>query len=84
MRVAPRRVGAEAVVVDCGNELGEAPIWDVAAGLLHWIDIFAGAVYSLDPSGGEPRRFEHGAPVGSVVPRARGGLVLAGGRALVA
>jgi sugar lactone lactonase YvrE len=79
-----RRVGAEAVVVDCGNELGEAPIWDAAAGLLHWVDIFAGAVYSLDPAGGEPRRFEHGTNVGAVVPRAGGGLVLAADRALVA
>ena len=79
-----RRVGAEAVVVDSGNELGETPVWDAAAGLLHWVDIFAGAVYSLDPAGGEPGRFEHGTVVGSVVPRARGGLVLAAGRALVA
>jgi sugar lactone lactonase YvrE len=78
------RVGAEAIVVDCGNELGETPVWDEAAQCLHWVDIFAGAVWSLDPSGGEPRRFEHGTVVGSVVPRERGGLVLAAGRALVA
>jgi sugar lactone lactonase YvrE len=77
-------VGADAVVVACGNELGETPVWDAAAGLLHWVDIFAGAVYSLDPAGGEPRRFVHGTPVGAVVPRARGGLVLGAGRSLVA
>jgi sugar lactone lactonase YvrE len=78
------RVGAEAIVVDCGNELGETPVWDEAAGLLHWVDIFAGAVWSLDPASGETRHFEHGTVVGSVVPRERGGLVLAAGRALVA
>jgi sugar lactone lactonase YvrE len=78
------RVGAEAIVVDCGNELGETPIWDEAAGLLHWVDIFAGAVWSLDPATGEASHFEHGTVVGSVVPRERGGLVLAAGRALVA
>ena len=66
------------------NELGETPIWDEAAGLLHWVDIFAGAVWSLDPASGEARHFEHGTVVGSVVPRERGGLVLAAGRALVA
>jgi sugar lactone lactonase YvrE len=72
------------VVVDCGNELGETPIWDEAAGLLHWVDIFAGAVWSLDPTGAAPRRFEHGTELGAVAPRASGGLVLAAGRALVA
>ncbi len=51
---------------------------------MHWVDIFAGAVWSLDPSGGEPRRFEHGTELGAVAPRASGGLVLAAGRALVA
>jgi sugar lactone lactonase YvrE len=80
---AARTIGAD-VVVDCGNELGETPIWDEAAGLLHWVDIFAGAVWSLDPTGGEPRRFEHGTELGAVAPRASGGLVLAAGRALVA
>jgi sugar lactone lactonase YvrE len=78
------RVGAESIVVDCRNELGETPVWDEAAGLLHWVDIFAGAVWSLDPASGEARHFEHDTVVGSVVPRERGGLVLAAGRALVA
>jgi sugar lactone lactonase YvrE len=82
--VSPGRVGAESIVVDCGNELGETPVWDEAAGLLHWVDIFAGAVWSLDPATGEPSHFEHDTVVGSVVPRERGGLVLAAGRALVA
>lgn len=73
------------VFVDCGNELGETPIWDEAAGLLHWVDVFAGAVYSLDPAGdGVPRRFEHGTELGAVAPRESGGLVLGAGRALVA
>jgi sugar lactone lactonase YvrE len=84
VRPRAREVGTEAVVVDCANELGETPVWDAAAGLLHWVDIFAGAVYSLDPAGGEPRRFTHDAAIGAVVPRARGGLVLAAGRALIA
>jgi sugar lactone lactonase YvrE len=79
-----RRVGTDAVVLDCRNELGETPVWDEAAGLLHWVDIFAGAVWSLDPASGEAHRFEHPTVVGSVVPRERGGLVLAAGRALVA
>lgn len=77
-------VGAEAVVVDCGNELGETPVWDAAAGLLHWVDIFAGAVWSLDPAGGKPRHFVHETVVGAVVPRERGGLVLGAERTLVA
>ncbi|HEY0278550.1 MAG TPA: SMP-30/gluconolactonase/LRE family protein [Solirubrobacterales bacterium] len=80
-----RRPHAASVVVECGNELGETPIWDEAAGLLHWVDVFAGAVYSLDPAGdGVPRRFEHGVELGAVAPRASGGLVLGASRALIA
>jgi sugar lactone lactonase YvrE len=83
MPAGQRAIGAEAIAVDCRNELGETPAWDEAAGLLHWVDIFAGAVWSLDPATGESRSFEHGTVVGSVVPRERGGLVLAAGSSLV-
>jgi sugar lactone lactonase YvrE len=82
--MAAREVGAEAVVVDCGNELGETPVWDAAAGLLHWVDIFAGRIWSLDPTDSTTRSFVHGTVVGAVVPRERGGLVLGAERSLVA
>ncbi len=81
---AAREIGTEAIAVDCREELGETPIWDAAAGLLHWVDLFAGTVSSLDPESGAVRRFTHGGPLGAVAPRAGGGLVLAAGRDLVA
>jgi sugar lactone lactonase YvrE len=60
------------------SELGEGPCWDPAAGSLYWVDIPAGRVHRLDS---DARHFswDVGAPVGAVVPRADGGLVLAAG-----
>jgi sugar lactone lactonase YvrE len=82
--VRGRRVGSEAVVVDCRIELGEGPVWDEAAGLLHWVDLFTGTVFSFDPATGSTRSFVHGGPLGAVAPRAGGGLVLAADKDLVA
>lgn len=56
--------------------LPEGPHWDAAAGGLYWVDIPAGRVHFVDESGGH-RQWEAGQPVGAVIPRAGGGLVLA-------
>ena len=58
-------------------ELGEGAIWDPARQRLQWIDINAGRVFSYDPVTGENRVCKVGRKVGTVVPRARGGLMLA-------
>ena len=79
-----RSIGAEAVVVDCRIELGEGPVWDEVAGLLHWVDLFTGTVFSFDPADEGLRSFVHGGPLGAVAPRAGGGLVLAADKSLVA
>ena|ERR1022692_3043014 len=56
-------------------ELGEGPCWDVASNSLYWVDVPAGLVHRLD-SGGSHLSWNAGQPVGAVVPRASGGLVL--------
>jgi sugar lactone lactonase YvrE len=54
---------------------GEGPVWDAAAGTLHWVDMLAGDLLSLDARGGVRRR--HLAEVlAAVRPRVGGGLVL--------
>jgi len=56
--------------------LAEGPCWDGASGSLYWVDIPAGHVHRLDRDGAH-QRWEVGQPVGAVVLRASGGLVLA-------
>ncbi|HEX9031374.1 MAG TPA: SMP-30/gluconolactonase/LRE family protein [Streptosporangiaceae bacterium] len=60
------------------SELGEGPSWDTASQTLYWVDINPGRVHSLDSSGRHVS-WDAGMPVGAVVPRASGGLVLAAG-----
>ena len=56
--------------------LGEGPCWDAKAGALYWTDIPAHRVHRL--AGNEAHtEWDIGQPVGAIVPRAGGGLVLA-------
>jgi sugar lactone lactonase YvrE len=56
--------------------LGEGPCWDARAGALYWTDISAHRVHRLTGDGTHTE-WDAGQPVGAVVPRAEGGLVLA-------
>ena len=66
----------EAVPVDRAV-LGEGAIWDAARRRLHWIDIAGHRVFTYDPATGENRGQDVGQKVGTVVPRAGGGLLVA-------
>jgi sugar lactone lactonase YvrE len=57
--------------------LGEGAIWNAAVQRLQWIDIIGQRVFTYDPATGENRGYDVGQKVGTVVPRARGGLILA-------
>jgi sugar lactone lactonase YvrE len=57
--------------------LGEGAIWNAPLQRLHWIDIEGQRVFTYDPATGENRAIDVGRKVGTVVPRARGGLMLA-------
>ena len=56
--------------------LGEGPCWDANGGALYWTDIPAHGVHRLTGDGTHTE-WDTGQPVGAVVPRAGGGLVLA-------
>ncbi|WVW79321.1 hypothetical protein I302_101289 [Kwoniella bestiolae CBS 10118] len=40
------------VLVKCQNNLGEGVVWDSKTQLLHWVDIFAAQLHTLNPSTG--------------------------------
>lgn len=63
--------------LDAHAELGECPRWNVAEGLLYWVDIHRCELHRLNPATGrnETRRFDQ--PVGCFAFRAKGGLLLA-------
>ena len=64
------------VAVDVRTEVGEGPHWDARANCLWFVDLTGGTVFRYEPSG-ELSTFDVGQEVGAVVPRSRGGLVLA-------
>ncbi len=65
------------LVLDARAALGEGAIWHAAKRRLYWVDIDGGSVHEFDPATGHDRAMPVGAKVGAVVPRARGGLMLA-------
>jgi len=65
------------LLLDARAKLGEGPVWDHAAQLLWWVDIVGGSLHSYQPDSGEARSYDLGQEVGTVVPRASGGVMLA-------
>lgn len=55
--------------------LGESAFWDGTTGTLWFVDIRAPSILAWTPATGEHRRWLMPAFVGSIVPRARGGLL---------
>jgi sugar lactone lactonase YvrE len=72
----PRRLAAS-LLVDAGASLGEAPLWDAVDGSLVWVDILAGIVHVMSPSGETRASFTLGHTVGSAMPADGGGWLLA-------
>lgn len=69
--------GTVELVLDAKARLGEGPIWHAQKGLLYWLDIEQGEVHVYNPATGNDRMVAVGQQVGTVVPRARGGVMLA-------
>lgn len=65
------------LILDARAGLGEGAVWDSEREMLYWVDINAGVVHTFDPATGEDRAISVGEPVGAVVPRRSGGLMLA-------
>jgi len=62
------------------SQWGEGPIW--WCGALYFVDIEGHRVHRYDPADGSEKSWDVGQRVGTVVPRASGGLVIAGDRGL--
>ena len=65
------------LVLDARADLGEGAIWDAKKQLLYWVNINHGEVHIYDPKTASDRTLNVGEPVGTVVPRRSGGLMLA-------
>ncbi len=65
------------LVLDAKAELGEGPLWDSKTRVLYWVDILKGELHRYDPRSGKDQTFKVGGNIGTVVSRAKGGLVLA-------
>jgi sugar lactone lactonase YvrE len=63
------------VAFSCSARVGEGPVWD--GGVLHWVDILGGAIYTGNPNIGVVSAVSVPTLVGAAVPRAGGGYVVA-------
>jgi sugar lactone lactonase YvrE len=71
-------MSAEAqLVLDAKAQLGEGALWHAPGQRLYWVDIDGCSVHEYDPATGRDRALPIGEKVGTVVTRARGGLMLA-------
>ena len=69
-------------VVQCGNHLGEGPVWDAEDGCLYWVDgtgrrVGNPSIWRLDPRSGQTNHWSLTHDVGALALRRRGGAVLA-------
>jgi L-arabinonolactonase len=69
-------------VVQCGNHLGEGPVWDVEEGRLYWVDgtgrrVGNPSLWRLDPRTGKTDHWSLDHDVGALALRRDGGAVLA-------
>ncbi len=64
-------------ILDAKAEVGEGPAWDASTGSLLWVDILRCEVHQYDPVASSDRVIRLPDYVGAVVPRRRGGMVVA-------
>jgi sugar lactone lactonase YvrE len=64
-------------VLEARFQLGEGPHWDAVAGRLTFADIVAGKAYEFAPATGELRSWAMNEPVAAIIPRAKGGYIVA-------
>lgn len=63
--------------LDAKATLGEGPCWNAGRQSLYWVDIEEGKLHVYDPAKREDRAISVGQPIGAVVTRRSGGLLLA-------
>ena len=72
------------LALDAKASLGEGPIWDPRLQVLWWIDITLKRLHQFNPANQTHQTFELGQMIGTVVPRKKGGLMLATEQGFVA
>ncbi|MDW8343057.1 MAG: SMP-30/gluconolactonase/LRE family protein [Verrucomicrobiae bacterium] len=65
------------VVLDAHAELGEGAIWHAQRQVLYWVDILKQQVHVFNPKTRRNRTIQLAEPVGTVVPRKAGGVMVA-------
>ena len=65
------------LLYDARAELGEGPLWDEREKVLYWVNIQGHKLHIYDPATGENQSYDIGQPVGTVVLREYGGVMLA-------
>jgi sugar lactone lactonase YvrE len=73
----------EALLGDRRFKLGEGPFYDRSAETLYWVDIIANEAWSLNLNSQATRSWRFDQPVSAVVPRRKGGLLVALAHGLV-
>ena len=69
-------------LLECGNHLGEGPVWDVDEGRLYWVDgtgrrVGKPSIWRFNPRSGKVENWPLEHDVGALALRRSGGLVLA-------
>lgn len=69
-------------VLECGNLVGESPVWDVQEGCLYWVDstgrrVGKPSIWRMDPRTGKVEHWHLDRDVGALALRRGGGAVLA-------
>ena len=64
-------------LVDTPCMLGESPVWHAAEQTLYWVDALKPALHALDPVTCNHKHWPMPALIGSIAPRAQGGLIAA-------
>jgi sugar lactone lactonase YvrE len=72
------------LILDAQAALGEGPVWDDKLGVLHWLDINNHKIHTYDPTTGKDSEIDLGDKPGCMVPRAKGGFVVALPKSIVA
>lgn len=65
------------LAIDCRNQLGEGPVWDVQEQALYWVDITGRLIQCHDPASGATRRWKMPERVASLALRRSSGMVVA-------
>jgi sugar lactone lactonase YvrE len=65
------------VILDDQYDLGESPYWDVVMRALVWIDVARAYIWRLSPETGALQSWHVDGGLNAVVPRHRGGMILA-------